>query len=311
VIDPINPDLAELVVPAVEAMKRLVLDPTLDLTYAPRREIPEFSLHDHGWPSISKARRGAPPNSPVKWDSLFGISKGDSSIKFDLDDVPELHDAVDFVMADVHLRQRFNGFGVAMDDSDITRTLTLLDVIRFIAAIGERAVAVGRDVADVYLEHERAFLAPSLKADVIVPLCLVTMDLETPLQLSGDVWIEPLDEATQRSRAVDIDNEVNAYLVSAATHAVVLRDRVLDNEDGPLARRIRMHSFSYLRMRLNRCCRRSRSLASNGSGTFRSPLGRMTGRTNGSATFHPSRARKPYRDCLRSCPNTVGIVRRT
>ncbi len=246
VFNPINPDFAALVLPAVESMKRLVLDPTLDLRYATRREVPEFSVNDYGWPSISTAHRGASLNSPVNWDSLFGTRKGNGSTKFDLSDTPELRDAIDFVLGDFDLREKLNGFGVEMDDSDTTRTLTSLDVIRFSAAIGERAVAVGRDVAEVYLEHERAFLAPSLVADVMIPLCLVTLDLKTPMHLGGDVWLEPLDEATQRSRAVDINNEVNAYLVSAATHAVVLRDRVLGNEDGPLARRVRIHSYSYL-----------------------------------------------------------------
>ncbi|TFB66788.1 hypothetical protein [Cryobacterium sp. Hz9] len=73
------------------------------------------------------------------------------------------------------------------------------------------------------------------------------MELSELLQLGDDVWSEPLDESTQRTRAVDINSRVNIFLVSAATHAIVLRNRDFDNSRGPLFRRILLDLLRQLR----------------------------------------------------------------
>lgn len=238
VTEPINPEFASYVLAAVRGVKRLVLDPDVKLGYVSRRDVPAYKENDRGWPSVSRSYFGSSSDGPMDWDSLFGPKKGAGSPRFDPTDVVELERAIDFVLKDADLRSRISGFGVSLEDPDASRTLGALDVIRVVTTIAERSEATGQDIRDVYIGHERALLAPTLKADVLVPIALVRLELDEPLRLGDDVWIEPLDELTQRARAVGIRNGVNAFLVSAATHAVVLRNREFDNSRGPLVRRV-------------------------------------------------------------------------
>ncbi|TFC37672.1 HEPN domain-containing protein [Cryobacterium sp. TMT2-42-4] len=235
---PINADFSKYVLAAVHGVKRLILDPDLKLGYVSRRHIPPFKVNAYGWPSVSTSQLGSSPEGPMNWDSLFGTNKGVGTAKFEPADVPELEAAIEYVMQDADLRAKITGFGVSPDDKAGAWTLVALDVIRVVTAIAERSEATGEEVLDVYIEHERALLSPRLTADVLVPITLVRLELNEPLQLGDDVWIEPLDESTQQARAVEINSEVNAFLVSAATHAVVLRNREFDNSRGPLYRRI-------------------------------------------------------------------------
>lgn len=50
------------------------------------------------------------------------------------------------------------------------------------------------------------------------------------------VWIEPLDQATQRARAVSphYEGRISAYVVAAATHAIVLCGVIFPNDDRTL-----------------------------------------------------------------------------
>lgn len=223
---------------AAQEVKRLVLDPEVKLGYVSRRDVPAFKTNGHGWPSVSRSYFGTSSDGPMDWNSLFVHQKGAGRARFEPTDVVELERAIDFVLDDADLRAKVSGFGVSLENPDDSRTVGALDVIRVVTTIAERSDATGQDIRDTYIEHERALLAPLLKADVLVPISLVRLDLKQPIHLGNDVWIEPLDELTQRARAVDIHNGVNAYLVSAATHAVVLRNREFDNSRGPLVRRV-------------------------------------------------------------------------
>jgi hypothetical protein len=238
VTEPINPELANCVLAAVKGVKRLVLDPDAKLGYVSRRDVPAFKTNAWGWPSVSTSYFGSSPDGPMNWDSLFGYKKDTGSARFDATDVVELARAIDFVLADPDLRSKFSGFGVSVEDPETSKMLGTLDVIRVVTTIAERSEATGQDDRDVYIEHERALLGATLVADVLVPITLVRLDLTEPLHLGGDVWIELLDEPTHRARAVDIHSNVNAFLVSAATHAVVFRNRDFDNSRGPLVRRV-------------------------------------------------------------------------
>lgn len=238
VTDPINPQLASYIIAAVQGVKRLVLDPDMKLGYVSRRDVPAYKTNDQGWPSVSRSYFGSSSAGPMDWDSLFGRKKGAGGARFDPADVPELEQAIEFVLGDPDLRARISGFGASVDDPETSKTLVALDVIRVVTTIAERSEATGQDVRDVYIEHERALLATTLTADVVVPIALVRLDRDEPLHLGHDVWVEPLDEPTQRARAVDVNNSVNPYLVSAATHAIVLRSREFDNSRGPLVRRV-------------------------------------------------------------------------
>jgi Apea-like HEPN len=238
VTEPINPEFESHILAAVQGVKRLVLDPDVKLGYVSKRDVPAYKANDQGWPSISRNYSGSSSEGPMDWNSLFAHKKGTGIAKFDPTDVVELEQAIDFILEDADLRSKISGFGVALEDANASRTLGALDVIRVVTTIAERSEATGQDARDVYIEHERALLATTLQADVLVPITLVRLDLDAPLHLGEEVWLERLDEPTHRARAVDIHNGVNAFLVSAATHAVVLRNRAFDNSRGPLVRRV-------------------------------------------------------------------------
>jgi hypothetical protein len=218
-LDPIDPEFCVLVLEAVDAIKRVVHDSEPKVGYFSRRDLPSFEVNDQGWPSISKSPIGALADGPMNWDLLFTYKKGTGPAKFDSTDVPELERVVQHVLQDSNLRSKIDGFGVPIDDGEVSRALSAQDAIRVVTTVAERSEATGEDNLRVYIQHERAFLSPSLTADVVVPIALVQLEISEPLHLGNNVWIEVLDEPLQRARAVEISNSINPFLVSAATHA--------------------------------------------------------------------------------------------
>jgi hypothetical protein len=93
------------------------------------------------------------------------------------------------------------------------------------------SVASDEELLTIYLQLERARLAPKLTGDLVVPLTLTDFGTDEAIDLSGDVYVEPLTLEFQCSRAPSPRAfGVNPYLVAAATHAVVVRGITVDNE---------------------------------------------------------------------------------
>lgn len=237
--DAINRELAARVIAAVNAVTALLPQIATSPGYVERQEVPEYQLNGHGWPSISKSRFVHSTDGPMDVMSLFTNRGTEGKPRLDASEIPELQEMIEFILADPALCVRISGTGIKPDDAAIARMFKTLDATRIVATIAERVYATGLPVETVYREHERALLADTLPVDVVVPITLTQLDIDEPLHLGDDVWVEALDEPTQRARAVDLNSSINAYLVSAATHAVVLRNREVDNSDGPLLRRIR------------------------------------------------------------------------
>jgi hypothetical protein len=105
----------------------------------------------------------------------------------------------------------------------------------FVMDLVGRAEAVGaesdEELLNIYAQFERARFADELKGDLLVPMALTPLDLRKPLQVASDVWIEPLTTEMQRARATSAmyGGRVSAYVVAAASHAVVIRDLSFDN----------------------------------------------------------------------------------
>ena len=175
----------------------------------------------------------------MNFNALFGSRKASGGVRFDVADIPEIVAVLEFLARRPEIASKISGL-TPSPPAEAAPTIREFDAVRFITEIAERCDATGQSTRDVYLELERGTLAPHLGADVLVPITLVTLDLDEPVDLGEDVSIEPLSEEVQRARATAIQGSVNAFLVSAATHAVVLKNRTFDNARGPLVRRILM-----------------------------------------------------------------------
>lgn len=174
----------------------------------------------------------------MNWSSLFGNAVGRGSAKFTVDEVPEFKVVSDYVRDHPALAEKVSPMSIRAEDAGRAAMMRTNDVISIVTTIIERSIATGEAERDVYLQHERALLADTVVADVMAPIALVMLDIDEALELGDGAWIEPLDEATHRARAVDTFGSENPYLVSAATHAVVLRDREFDNSRGSIFRQI-------------------------------------------------------------------------
>lgn len=236
---PIDDEFCNVILAAVRAVREFVLDPERDLGHVSRRAVPKFRTNEHGWPSVASSfLRSGGAADPMDWSSLFGHTVGRGSAKFAISEVQELQDVADYVRDHPLLAEKVSPTSTRAEDDERAAVLRTNDVIALVATIIERSIATGEAEHEVYLQHERALLADTLIADVLAPIALVMLDLEESVELGQDVWIEPLDEATHRARAVDTFGSENPYFVSAATHAVVLRAREFDNSRGSVFRQI-------------------------------------------------------------------------
>lgn len=98
----------------------------------------------------------------------------------------------------------------------------------------------------IYLQLERARFANELRGDLLVPISLTPLDHAGPFELGHGVRIEKLDESMQRARAVSMmyGGRVSAHVVAASTHAVVVCDIAIENQD-PFERRYRQSGIDY------------------------------------------------------------------
>jgi hypothetical protein len=95
------------------------------------------------------------------------------------------------------------------------------------------ALGIGSDaeLTQLYEQREAALLAPSLAAELVVPLTVVDIEFEEQLPLSEHVWIERMQDKLQIARAPD-DSSIYAVfppLAGAAVVAVVVGGLTLEN----------------------------------------------------------------------------------
>jgi len=212
---------------------------------ASRQDIYVYEENEAGWPAAvhsDKAPAGA--EAPLNWKHIVGREKG-LFCKVDVKDVPELQSLIDLVHDDPALGLVLNGLASKTDDEGLRRDLVTVDTLNKVGALLNRAAALG-DMGDanlerIYEELEPGFLAKELRGDLLFPIALHRVDTDDVVEIAPRVTIEPLSTQTQIARAVSHGADVNAYLVAAATHAIVLHDQSFDNSEGALVRQIRMH----------------------------------------------------------------------
>ncbi len=165
---------------------------------------------------------------------MFGFRNVGVLSRIAVSDVPELAQAMreigQLAMGDQSL-QRGLSLLAPVDGSDEAREQVEFETLkRLIGTILNRADATqaetDAELRSIYIEIERARFSTNLMGDVVVPLLAVSFDLDTPLQIDGDIWIEPLTQSEHRVRALPWirDGVVDPYVAAAATHAIVFKN---------------------------------------------------------------------------------------
>jgi hypothetical protein len=188
----INEDLGAKVLSAVKACKALALDyAATDSTdrWMPRERLPKLGTYRGGWPSFSSPEIPS-DNGPRKLNDLFGF-KRNSLIPFAYNDVPELGELLNYVQCHPDIADLFQ---VHMPDGPLYLDQNLQEVMTRIGAAGlatsvmARADALGTgsdaELMQLYEEREAALLAPSLAAELVVPLTVVDIEFEERLPVS-------------------------------------------------------------------------------------------------------------------------------
>jgi hypothetical protein len=247
--EPLRPELWRITLPAVRAARSKGLAYIASGSYVSRADVPEYETNGHGWSTTTNRDRFSDrKDSPVNWDYMFGHKRGHFAAMA-WSEVPELAAAAEQVrelaLSDSTLERAVSVLSRTEKDSTERAEQVEFEYVRFVGDIVARAEAIGAssdaELLGIYLQLERARFAAELRGDLMVPIALTALDLDEPTQIGEGVWIEPLDQATQRARAVSplYEGRISAYVVAAATHAIVLRSVTFPNHDR--ARRIFGH----------------------------------------------------------------------
>jgi len=216
-----------------------------DRGYASRQDVYVYEENEAGWPAAVRSKKTpAVADAPLNWQHIVGREKG-PLCKVAPQDVPELQELIDLIYKDPELGLVLNGLASKTDDDQVRRSLVSFDTLHKVGALLSRAAALG-DLGDenlgrIYDQIEPGLLAKELRGDLLFPIALHRVEADGIVEVAQGITIEPLSSQTQIARAVSHGADVNAYLVAAATHAIVLHDRSFDNSEGALVRQIRMH----------------------------------------------------------------------
>ncbi|PZF86031.1 hypothetical protein C1I92_02230 [Jiangella anatolica] len=195
-----------------------------------------------GWSTTTRADSFfAASDAPVQWDNMFSSSLGGGSAPIPICEVPELESAakrvVEIAMGDQRFEQSISLLSRGEPGSQRRRDQIEFEYVRFIGDIIARSEAVGAssddDLLAIYLLLEKARFAEELKGDLLVPIALTALDLDQSLKLADGLWIEPLDEDMQRARAASTlySERISAFVIAAATHAIVQEDFKIHNRN--------------------------------------------------------------------------------
>jgi hypothetical protein len=140
-------------------------------------------------------------------------------------DHPDIEDLFQIRMPDGSLNER----------QDLREVMTRIGAAGLATSVMARADALGigsdAELTQLYEEREAALLAPSLAAELVVPLTVVDIEFEERLPVSEHVWIERMGDKLQIARA-PVDSSIYAVpspLAGAAVVAVVVDGLTLEN----------------------------------------------------------------------------------
>jgi hypothetical protein len=202
--------------------------------------MPKYKENKAGWPQVVKdLSSSGSKNDPMDWSDLFGFKEGIST-RILVSEVPDLRDALKEISR------------MSAGDEDLMRGLSFLatkvppeemrdqiefETVRFlIGSILNRAAATSAESDDqlknIYRQREQALFAKELIGDVVIPLITISFDIDNPVHIDGDIYIERLTESDHRLQALPWfqQGSVSPYVASAATHAVVQREVQFTNK---------------------------------------------------------------------------------
>ncbi|WP_114652875.1 HEPN domain-containing protein [Tsukamurella pulmonis] len=232
---PIHPRLWAVTLPAVRAARDALVAYAAD-NFVPRTEVRVFKVNDAGWPAVvDGGRLSTSRDDPINWRRGLSLRPGELSYVV-VDDVPELATALGVVRA---MAEEDEAFGSSIDPLYGGRAEGRADdylghsYLSFVGSMIERMESTGAsedsDLLAIYGQLERARFATELRGDLVVPITLTDFGTPGTIHLDEDVYLEQLTPETQCARATDPLSNTNAYLVAAATHALVVRDITIDN----------------------------------------------------------------------------------
>ena len=242
----LNEDLGELVLQAAIA-SRDVYAALASKGYERRQDVHAFEENEAGWPSNVESSAGAiRDGAPLDWNGTIGTTRGKSTtFALYISDVPAIQTLADFVGGDTELVSRISATSAYADTAERQKEAVEFDAVRLVRSVLNRAEAQG-DTSDenllaIYSELEPGYLADVLTGDLLFPIALRKLSLDSSLRISDDISIRPLTQEEQLARVVAVGggSDANPFLVAAATHVVVLENREIDNGQGPLKRLIR------------------------------------------------------------------------
>jgi hypothetical protein len=213
--------------------------------YEPRQDTYVYKENEAGWPSNARSTPDpSKEDTPLDWRRILGVSKASTYVKLDVADIPQLAELVRFVVTRRDLGTRLSPLSPQAPDEAMCKTMVSGDAVRLVATTLNRAASVGdfseATLLEIYRQLEQGLLADELRGDLIYPLALRRLEISESIKVSEGVFIEPLTPETQLARAISggSSSNVNPYLVAAATHAVVLKNRTFDNRGGSLKRQL-------------------------------------------------------------------------
>jgi hypothetical protein len=236
VVPVINEELGVRVLSAAKACKALALDYAATGKWMPRERLATLGMYPGGWPSFSSPVIGS-DDGPRKLNDLFRL-KRDLLVPFAYDDVPELVELLDYVQSHPDLADLFQfrmPDGSLNAGQDLRGVMTRMGAAGLATSVMARADALGMgsdaELTQLYEEREAALLAPSLAAQLVVPLTVVDIEFEEQLPVSERVWVERMQDKLQIARA-PVDSLIYAVpspLAGAAVVAVVVDGLTLEN----------------------------------------------------------------------------------
>jgi hypothetical protein len=239
-VEPIHPALWETTLPAVRAAWAAGREYIASGNkYVPKIGRPQYKENDSGWPAtLAPDALSISDDKLTDWSDMFGTAGGQFT-RVVIEDVPVLSSAIDHVVAlaeaDGEFAQGINPFAHSENVEWRESQLRFDYQKNIVAAMIARAEALGvesdDDLLGIYMQLERARYWCELVGDFVAPVQLTDFGDDERIDLGADVHIERLTRDLQCARAPKFvySREVNPYLTTAATHAVVVRDVKIDN----------------------------------------------------------------------------------
>ena len=237
VVDPLEPELWQLIKQAIPALQVIVADRVANGTFLLTQQVPQLAHFDSGWPRVERPFGGT--DGAFRYSDLFTPDGRQNTTAYT--DVPELAAVMDFLLDRSDLADRLRV--IPDNDSYPKRAQELmlqLAAARFPLSILDRVYALGAPqdpdlLRRSYLELEHGMFGATWTADIIAPLIMTDLEIEASLDLGGGVSIERLGEDLICAGARDehMLEAVTTMASNAATHAVVVANVELAGPSSP------------------------------------------------------------------------------